>query len=231
MEKYEKIVVMGLGSAGRAALDDMNKRGIKGVKFISIKDDGPSLPIETCLAGTDMLFLAAGPDGDGVTEAIRYADTARKMGVLTLGIAFVSGNYDIENVKNFKDVVDAMMPALSQEEPGRVVEFISDLINKAGFINLEFSDIRAILSDAGYFYTGVGVATGKDRAEHAARNALRSLHEYAVPGNAGGIILGITAGPEVGLIEVTNAAEVIKEAVVPGTHVVWAHILDDVAGE
>ena len=231
MEQYEKIAVMGLGSTGRSAVEGMKKRGMDGVKFISIKDGDSSLPVADSLAGTDMLFLVASPVKEGITEAITYANIAREIGVLTFGIALIPQAYDREKTKWFKDSVDAVMLSLDYEEAGRVVEFISDLINKAGFINLEFSDIKSILSNAGYVCAGAGVGIGEKRLEQAARDALRSLSEYAVTENVEGMIMGITSGPDVTLMELADAAEIIKGTVNPGARVVWAHIIDETAGE
>ncbi len=231
MEQYEKIAVMGLGSTGCSAVEGMKKRGIDGVKFISIKDGDCSLPTANSLAGTDMLFLVATPGKEGITEAITYANTAKEMGVLTFGMALIPQNDGMQELKSFKDSVDAVAFASSHEEAGRVVEFISDLINKAGFINLEFSDIKSILSNAGYVCAGAGVGIGEKRVEQAARDALRSLSEYAVPENVEGMIMGITSGPDVTLMEVADAAEIIKGTVNPNARVVWAHIIDETAGE
>ena len=111
------------------------------------------------------------------------------------------------------------------------MEFVSDLINKAGFVNLEFSDINVILSNAGYVCTGAGIGMGADRAEQAARNALHSLSEYVVPENVEGMIMGITSGPDVTLMEVADAAEIIKGTVNSNARVAWAHVIDETVGE
>lgn len=231
MEQYEKIAVMGLGSAGRSAVEGMKRGGIDGVKFISIKEGDCSLPIANSLAGTDMLFLAAGPGREGITEAITYANTAREMGILTFGIALISQTYDKEKIKCLKDAVDAMMLSLDQEEACRTVRFVSNLINKAGFVNLDFSDIKSILSNAGYVCASAGVGMGENRAEQAARKALHSLSEYVAPENVEGMIMGITSGPDVTLMEVADAAEIIKGSVNLDARVAWAHIIDETVGE
>ena len=231
MEQYEKIAVMGLGSSGRVAVNDMNERGIECVKLIVVEDGALSLPLETSLAGTDMLFLAAAPGEEGFSQAITYANTARKMGILTFGLALVPQNYDMDGLKSFKDAVDAVMPALNYEESSLVVKFVSDLINKAGFVNLDFVDIRTVLFKAGYVCTGAGAGAGENRAEGAARNALRALSKYTSPENVAKIIMGISSGPDVRLVEIAYASDILTGAVAPDARVVWAQTIDDSAGE
>ena len=232
MEQYEKIAVMGLGDVGRSAVDEMKEPVIKGVKFITPKERNCSLSLATSLAGTDIFFLGTAPDEADISQAVVCADTARRMGILTFGVALLSQNDDMENIKALKNAVDAIiMFSVDYCETRRVVEFISDLLNNAGFINLEFSDINTILSNAGYVAIGSGMGRGEERAERAARNALQTLSERIALNSTTRIIMSVTSGADVTLMEIVNAAEVVKKSVSSDARIALAHTLDDEVGD
>lgn len=231
MEQYEKIAVMGLGDAGHSAVDEMKEPVIKGVKFITPKERNCSLSLATSLAGTDIFFLGTAPDEADISQAIVCADTARRMGILTFGVALLSQNDDMENIKALKNAVDAIMFSVDYCETRRVVEFISDLLNNAGFINLEFSDIKTILSNAGYVAIGSGMGRGEERAERAARNALQTLSERIALNSTTRIIMSVTSGADVTLMEIVNAAEVVKKSVPSDARIALAHTIDDEVGD
>jgi cell division protein FtsZ len=108
----------------------------------------------------------------------------------------------------------------------RGVQSISDLINVPGFINLDFADVTSVMKDAGYAHMGVGSATGKDKAELAARAAVFSpLLESSISG-AHGILINITVSPDVGLEEVNQASEMIAAEAHPDASIIWGVAFD-----
>ena len=108
----------------------------------------------------------------------------------------------------------------------RGVQSISELINVPGFINLDFADVTSIMSNAGYAHMGVGNATGKDKAELAAKAAISSpLLETSIKG-ARGILISITASPDVGLEDVDLASTMIANEAHPDASVIWGVTFD-----
>ena len=106
------------------------------------------------------------------------------------------------------------------------VKSISELVANAGYINLDFADVSSIMRDAGQAHMGVGRASGKDKAEAAANLAITSpLLETTIDG-AHGVIISITASPDVGLDEVTQASELISGAAHPDANIIWGVSFD-----
>lgn len=107
------------------------------------------------------------------------------------------------------------------------VKSISELIKVPGFINLDFADVSAIMRDAGHAHMGVGRASGKDKAEAAAKAAVSSpLLETSIEG-AHGVIISITSSPDIGLDEVEQASSLISEAAAPDANIIWGVAFDD----
>ena len=107
------------------------------------------------------------------------------------------------------------------------VQGITDLITVPGLVNLDFADVRTIMRDAGSALMGIGIASGDNRAAEAARAAVSSpLLETSIEG-ATGILLNITGGPEVGLFEVNEAAEVVTSAADQNANVIFGAVIDD----
>jgi cell division protein FtsZ len=107
------------------------------------------------------------------------------------------------------------------------VQGISDLITVPGLINLDFADVKTIMRDAGSSMMGIGVGTGENRAVEAARAAVMSpLLEINISG-ARGILFNVTGGSDLGLFEVNEAAEVIKEAADPEANIIFGTVIDD----
>ena len=107
------------------------------------------------------------------------------------------------------------------------VQSISELINVTGVVNLDFADVSAIMTDAGYAHMGVGSASGKDKATEAANLAISSpLLETSIKG-ARGIIINITASPDIGLDEVNEASTLIQEEAHPDANVIWGAAFDE----
>jgi cell division protein FtsZ len=111
------------------------------------------------------------------------------------------------------------------------VQGITDLITVPGLVNLDFADVRTIMRDAGSALMGIGVASGEGRAAEAARSAVSSpLLEASIEG-ATGILLNITGGPEIGLFEVNEAAEVVTSAADQNANVIFGAVIDDALGD
>src|SRR5204862_8174135 len=111
------------------------------------------------------------------------------------------------------------------------VQGITDLITVPGLVNLDFADVRTIMTDAGSALMGIGSASGEDRATEAARSAVSSpLLESSIDG-ATGILLNITGGPEIGLFEVNEAAEVVTSAADPNANIIFGAVIDEAMGD
>jgi cell division protein FtsZ len=111
------------------------------------------------------------------------------------------------------------------------VQGITDLITIPGLINLDFADVRTIMSDAGSALMGIGQAGGENRATEAAKQAIASpLLEESVEG-ATGILLNITGGRDIGLFEINEAAEVVQSAAEPGANIIFGSVIDEGMGD
>ena len=111
------------------------------------------------------------------------------------------------------------------------VQGITDLITVPGLVNLDFADVRTIMHDAGSALMGIGIASGENRAAEAAQAAVSSpLLEASIDG-ATGILLNVTGGPELGLFEVNEAAEVVTAAADPEANVIFGAVIDEALGE
>lgn len=111
------------------------------------------------------------------------------------------------------------------------VQGISDLITVPGLINLDFADVRAIMTDAGSALMGIGRASGEDRALKAAQQAISSpLLEASIDG-AKGILLSIAGSSDLGLFEVNEAAETVSQAASPDANVIFGAVIDESLGE
>src|SRR2546430_1734767 len=193
--------------------------------------------LKEALKGADMIFVTAGEGGGtGTGGAPVVAELAREIGALTVGVVtkpFVfegrkrsqQAEMGIEDLRDRVDtliviendrllqvvekktsVVDAFRMADDILRQG--VQGITDLITVPGLVNLDFADVRTIMRDAGSALMGIGEASGENRAAEAARAAVSSpLLETSIEG-ATGILLNITGGPEIGLFEVNEAAEI-----------------------
>jgi cell division protein FtsZ len=111
------------------------------------------------------------------------------------------------------------------------VQGISDLITVPGLINLDFADVRAVMRSAGSALMGIGRASGTDRAAEAAREAISSpLLEVSISG-AQGILFNVTGGPSLGLFEIDEAAEIIKEMADPEANIIFGTVIDERMGD
>ena len=107
------------------------------------------------------------------------------------------------------------------------VQSISELINVTALVNLDFADVKSIMQNAGYAHMGVGVATGRDKAEQAARTAINSPLIETSMENARGVIISITGSDDIGLEEVELASSIISDMAHPDATIIWGAQLDD----
>ena len=216
--------------------------------------------LKEALKGADMIFVTAGEGGGtGTGGAPVVAEIGRELGALTVGVvtkpfAFegrlradqaeqgtqtLRENVDtlivIENdrllqvVERSTPVTDAFRMVDDILRQG--VQGITDLITVPGLINLDFADVRTIMRDAGSALMGIGVARGENRAVEAARAAISSpLLETSLDG-ATGILLNITGGPELGLAEVDEAAQVVTGAADANANVIFGAVIDESMGD
>ncbi len=216
--------------------------------------------LKEALKGADMIFVTAGEGGGtGTGGAPVVAELARELDALTVGVVtkpFVfegrkrsqQADLGIQNLRDRVDtliviendrllqvvekrtsVVDAFRMADDVLRQG--VQGITDLITVPGLVNLDFADVRTIMRDAGSALMGIGIAAGENRATEAARAAVSSpLLETSIEG-ATGILLNITGGPEIGLFEVNEAAEVVTSAADQNANVIFGAVIDDSLGD
>ncbi|MEX2211217.1 MAG: cell division protein FtsZ [Gaiellaceae bacterium] len=213
--------------------------------------------IKDALRGSDMVFVTAGEGGGtGSGGAPVVARIARELGALTVGIVTlpfrfegtrrrVSADVGVDQLREACDttivipndrlleVLDrttSMLDAfkIADDVLRQGVQGITDLITMPGLINLDFADVRTVMSNGGSALMGIGFAsTGENRAREAAERALRSpLIDTEVLG-AGGILLSITGGSDLSLVEVNEAAEVIRQAATDDTNIIFGATIDE----
>jgi cell division protein FtsZ len=211
------------------------------------------------LKGADMIFLAAGiGGGTGTGAAPVIAQIAKEVGALVIGV--VTRPFTFEGAKraqsaengigSLKEHVDAdrhpQRPAAavvdkraSLQEAFRTaddvlrqgIQGISELITVPGLINLDFADVRTIMSEGGAALMAVGRASGEDRARVAAEQAISSqLLDITIDG-AHGILFNVTGGPNLSLFEVNQAAAIIKETAHPDVNLIFGAVIDPSIGE
>ncbi len=212
--------------------------------------------IKDILTGADMVFITAGMGGGtGTGAAPVVARLAREMDILTVGIvtkpfAFEGKrrmNQAMAGIEALSQYVDSLIiipnERLKQVSDTRItlanafdvvddvlrqgVQSISALINVNGFINLDFADVTSVMKNAGFAHMGVGVASGKDKAEQAAKAAISSpLLETSIRG-ASGIVISMYVSPDVGLEDVDMAAAMITNEANPEANVIWGVAFDE----
>lgn len=212
--------------------------------------------IANALRGADMVFVTAGMGGGtGTGAAPVVAEIAKELGALTVGVVTkpftfegkkrqdkaergttnLKGKVDtlitipndrlLQVVDKKTSLVDAFRTADDVLRQG--VQGISDLIAVPGLINLDFADVRTIMSNTGSALMGIGVGKGENRAAEAARAAISSpLLETSIEG-AKGVLLNITGGADLGLMEVNEAAEIISQAADPEANIIFGAVVDE----
>ncbi|MCI8291136.1 MAG: cell division protein FtsZ, partial [Clostridia bacterium] len=212
------------------------------------------------LRGADMVFVTAGMGGGtGTGAAPIVAGTAKEMGILTIGVVTKPFTFEgkkrlaqaergIESLKGKVDTLvvipnDKLLQVIDRKtsiiEAFRMaddilrqgVQGISDLIAVPGLINLDFADVKTIMLDRGMAHMGIGRASGENRAEDAAKQAIQSpLLETSIEG-ARGVIINITGGSDVGLHEANTAAELVQRSADPEANIIFGSVTDDSMGD
>lgn len=211
--------------------------------------------ITESLKGADMVFVTAGMGGGtGTGGAPIVAQTAKEMGILTIGVVTKPFTFEgkkrlsqaergIENLKGKVDTLvvipnDKLLQVIDRKTSiieafkmaddvlRQGVQGISDLIAVPGLINLDFADVKTIMLNKGMAHMGIGRASGENRAEDAAKQATESpLLETSIEG-ARGVIINITGGPDLGLHEVNTAAELVQRSVDPEANIIFGAVID-----
>jgi cell division protein FtsZ len=212
--------------------------------------------IAAAIRGSDMVFITAGMGGGtGTGAAPIVAEIAHDMGVLTVGIVTkpfeFEGRRRMEQAESgiaaLKEHVDSLVVipnerlklvseqritllnafSVADDVLRQGVQSISDLIKLPGLVNLDFADVTAVMKDAGYAHMGVGHATGKDKAEEAAKMAISSpLLETSING-ARGVIINITSSPDIGLDEMEIASSMISKQAHEDANIIWGAAFDE----
>lgn len=212
--------------------------------------------IAETIKGADMVFITAGMGGGtGTGAAPVVAEIAKSLGILTVGV--VTKPFPFEGrrrmkhaemgIDNLKQRVDTLVTIpnerllsmvdkkttlldsfkLADDVLRQGVQGISDLITIPGLVNLDFADVKAVMLDKGLAHMGVGYGKGDTRAQDAAREAISSpLLETSIVG-ATGVLLNVTGGVDLGLLEINEAAEIVQEAADPDANIIFGAVIDE----
>ena len=216
--------------------------------------------IEEALAGADMVFVTAGEGGGtGTGGAPVVARIAKSIGALTIGVVTKPFSFEGRRrqsqaeagVTKLKEEVDtlivvpndrlleisdrgiSMIEAFATADQVLLagVQGITDLITTPGLINLDFADVKSVMQGAGSALMGIGSARGADRAIKAAELAVESpLLEASIEG-AHGVLLSIQGGSNLGIFEINDAAQLVKEAAHPEANIIFGTVIDDTLGD
>ncbi len=216
--------------------------------------------IAEALKGADMVFVTAGMGGGtGTGAAPIVAAAAKEMGILTIGVVTKPFTFEgkkrlsqaergIDSLKGKVDTLvvipnDKLLQVIDRKTSiieafkmaddvlRQGVQGISDLIATPGLINLDFADVKTIMLDKGMAHMGIGHASGENRAEDAAKQAIQSpLLETSIEG-ANGVIINITGGPDVGLHEANIAAELVQRSADPEANIIFGTVTDESLGD
>lgn len=238
-----KNLTRGLGAGGNP---DMGRRAAEETRE----------EINNAIKGSDMIFITSGMGGGtGTGAAPVVAKIARESGALTVGVVTKPFLFEgpqrmqmaLAGIEELKQEVDALITipndrllAIVDKETTvknafsmcddilkQAVEGISDLITMPGIINVDFADIRSVMENAGSALMGVGISSGENRAEEAARLAINSpLLEVSITG-AKGVLFAIAGGEDLGMLEIQESARVITEAIDPQARVIFGAIRDE----
>ena len=216
--------------------------------------------IEEMLRGADMVFVTAGEGGGtGTGGAPIIAKIAKDLGALTVGVVTKPFTFEgkrrtaqaDEGIALLREQVDTLIVipndrllaisdrSISQLEAFRSadqvllsgVQGITDLITTPGLINLDFADVKSVMSGAGSALMGIGSARGEARATRAAELAISSpLLEASIDG-AHGVLLSIAGGSDIGLFELSEAAELVAQSAHPDANIIFGTVIDDALGD
>ncbi len=298
IETFARILVVGVGGAGGAAINRMMESGVGGVDFVAINTDAQALhhslaptkihigndatrglgagaeplvgkkaaeesreDISKALQGADMIFVtlgAGGGTGSGAGPVV--AEMAKQTGALVVGFATKPFAFEgvkrrrnaeiaIESLRRSVDTLitipnDRLLQTIDRHTPlleafkvaddvlRQGVQGISDLITVNGLINLDFADVKTVMTNAGSALMGIGRASGENRAVEAAQQSIESpLLEVSIDG-ARGILFNVIGGNDMTMHEINTAAEAITAAADPDANIIFgATINPDLQGE
>ena len=212
--------------------------------------------IAEALKGADMVFITSGMGGGtgtGATPVI--ADISKGMGILTVAVVtkpfpfegkrrMMQAEKGIEELKQNVDTIivvpnEKLLQVVEKDTTVEAaflktdnilrqgVQGVSDLITIPGLVNLDFADVKTIMLDKGVAHMGIGRARGENRAGEAARQAIHSpLLETSIEG-AGGVLINITGGKDLGLLEINEAAELVQKSVDPEANIIFGAVIDE----
>lgn len=211
--------------------------------------------IKSALQGSDMVFIAAGMGGGtGTGGAPVVADIAKGMGILTVGVVTKPFSFEgskrqkqaesgvaelLERVDTLVTIPNDRLLQISDKKTSVQKSFemadevlkqgitgISDLISVPSLINLDFADVKSIMENKGIAHMGIGTAQGDERAQEASRMAIKSpLLETSIEG-ARSVLINITGGEDLGIFEITEAAELIRSAVSEEANIIFGAGID-----
>ncbi len=298
IETFARIIVVGVGGAGGAAINRMVDAGVEGVEFVAVNTDAQALhhskahtkvhigsditrglgsgadpvvgenaakeskdDIKKAVEGADMVFVtfgAGGGTGSGAGHIV--AKMAQEEGALVVGFATKPFAFEgekrrrnadlaIEKLRGSVDTMitipnDRLLQTIDRQTPlleafkvaddvlRQGVQGIADLITVHGLINLDFADVKAVMTNAGSALMGIGRASGENRAVQAAQQAIESpLLEVSIDG-ARGILFNVIGGHDMAMHEINAAAEAITAAADPDANIIFgATINPDLEGE
>jgi len=298
IETFARILVVGVGGAGGAAINRMIESGVSGVDFIVVNTDAQALhhslaptkihignestrglgagadplvgqksaeeskaEIQKALQGADMIFItlgAGGGTGSGAGPIV--AEVAKETGALVVGFATKPFAFEgvkrrrnadiaVESLRRSVDTLitipnDRLLQTIDRHTPlleafkvaddvlRQGVQGISDLITVNGLINLDFADVKTVMTNAGSALMGIGRASGENRAIEAAQQSIESpLLEVSIDG-ARGILFNVIGGNDMTMHEINAAAEAITSAADPDANIIFgATINPDLQGE
>lgn len=212
------------------------------------------------LKGADMIFITAGMGGGtGTGAAPVVAEIAKELGILTVGVVTKPFGFEgrkrllqaEQGINNLKTRVDTLVTipndrllqiadkkttiadafSMADDVLKQGIQGISDLISVPNLINLDFADVKTIMHDKGIAHMGIGQANGDNRATEAAQQAIQSpLLETSIEG-AKSVLLNITGGADLGIFEVNEAADLIREAVDEDANIIFGAGIDETLGE
>ena len=212
--------------------------------------------IAEALKGADMVFITSGMGGGTGTGATPIiADISKGMGILTVAVVtkpfpfegkrrMMQAEKGIEELKQNVDTIiiipnEKLLQVVEKDTTieqafsktdnilRQGVQGISDLITVPGLVNLDFADVKTIMLDTGVAHMGIGRARGENRAGEAARQAIHSpLLETSIEG-ASGVLINITGGKDLGLLEINEAAELVQKSVDPEANIIFGAVIDE----
>lgn len=212
--------------------------------------------IQEVIKGADMVFVTCGlGGGTGSGAAPIVAETAKELGALTVAVVTKPFTFEgaqrraiaEEALENLKERVDALITIpndkllqiidkkttlinsfkIVDDVLRQGVQGISDLITKPGIVNVDFADVKAIMSNSGSALMGIGIGEGENRAAEAAKAAINSpLLELSIDG-AKGVLFNVSGSTDLTMLEINEAANIITESIDPNAKVIFGAVIDD----